>query len=98
MDMLDEEKEDEEKLEEKVEEEEEEEKEKRWHNIFFLFIPCSLFKGYFFWYLPSQTPPARKPLPRVRKPNLHSDRGQDSNPYAWRPIARMVPLYHGGPL
>ncbi|MPC20420.1 hypothetical protein E2C01_013363 [Portunus trituberculatus] len=31
-------------------------------------------------------PPARKPLPRVRKPNLHSDRGQDSNPCAWRPL------------
>ncbi|MPC47912.1 hypothetical protein E2C01_041673 [Portunus trituberculatus] len=30
-------------------------------------------------------PPARKPLPRVRKPSLHSDRGQDSNPCAWRP-------------
>ncbi|MPC17580.1 hypothetical protein E2C01_010443 [Portunus trituberculatus] len=44
-------------------------------------------------------PPARKPLPRVRKSNLHSDRGQDSNPCAWRPSdpkARMVPLYHGG--
>ncbi|MPC13949.1 hypothetical protein E2C01_006699 [Portunus trituberculatus] len=31
-------------------------------------------------------PPARKPLPRVRKPNLHSDRGQDSNPCAWRSL------------
>ncbi|MPC54734.1 hypothetical protein E2C01_048659 [Portunus trituberculatus] len=29
---------------------------------------------------------ARKPLPRVRKPNLHSDRGQDSSPCAWRPL------------
>ncbi|MPC27511.1 hypothetical protein E2C01_020682 [Portunus trituberculatus] len=27
----------------------------------------------------TKNPPARKPLPRVRKPNLHSDRGQDSN-------------------
>ncbi|MPC50929.1 hypothetical protein E2C01_044762 [Portunus trituberculatus] len=25
-------------------------------------------------------PTTRKPLPRVRKPNLHSDRGQDSEP------------------
>ncbi|MPC37516.1 hypothetical protein E2C01_030997 [Portunus trituberculatus] len=31
-------------------------------------------------------PPARTPLPSVRKPNLHSDRGQDSNPCAWRPL------------
>ncbi|MPC75934.1 hypothetical protein E2C01_070334 [Portunus trituberculatus] len=31
-------------------------------------------------------PPTRKPLPRVRKPNLHSDRGQDSNPCTWRPL------------
>ncbi|MPC47489.1 putative dipeptidase [Portunus trituberculatus] len=31
-------------------------------------------------------PPARKPLPRVRKPDLHSDRGQDWNPCAWRPL------------
>ncbi|MPC41560.1 hypothetical protein E2C01_035159 [Portunus trituberculatus] len=31
-------------------------------------------------------PPARKLLPRVRKPNLHSDRGQDSNLCAWRPL------------
>ncbi|MPC44187.1 hypothetical protein E2C01_037853 [Portunus trituberculatus] len=31
-------------------------------------------------------PPERISLPRVRKPNLHSDRGQDSNPYAWRPL------------
>ncbi|MPC60350.1 hypothetical protein E2C01_054392 [Portunus trituberculatus] len=40
----------------------------------------------------------RKPLPQVRKPNLHSYRGQDSNSCAWRPLdpkARMVPLYHG---
>ncbi|MPC87339.1 hypothetical protein E2C01_082199 [Portunus trituberculatus] len=29
---------------------------------------------------------ARKPLPRVRKPNLHSERGQDSNSCAWRPL------------
>ncbi|MPC17515.1 UNC93-like protein [Portunus trituberculatus] len=28
----------------------------------------------------------RKSLPRVRKPNLHMDRGQDSNPCAWRPL------------
>ncbi|MPC39896.1 hypothetical protein E2C01_033448 [Portunus trituberculatus] len=34
----------------------------------------------------SNSPPARKPLPRVKKPNLHSDRGQDSNPCAWRPL------------
>ncbi|MPC97473.1 hypothetical protein E2C01_092790 [Portunus trituberculatus] len=31
-------------------------------------------------------PPARKPLLRVRKPNLRSDRGQDSNPCAWRTL------------
>ncbi|MPC67056.1 hypothetical protein E2C01_061220 [Portunus trituberculatus] len=45
------------------------------------------------------TPPARKPLPRVRKPNLQPDRGQDSNPCTWRPSdpnASMVLLYHGG--
>ncbi|MPC39097.1 hypothetical protein E2C01_032617 [Portunus trituberculatus] len=30
-------------------------------------------------------PPISKPLPRVRKPNLNSDRGQDSNQCAWRP-------------
>ncbi|MPC78972.1 hypothetical protein E2C01_073482 [Portunus trituberculatus] len=35
-------------------------------------------------YLLSQSPPDRKP--RVRKPNLHSDRGQDSNPCAWKPL------------
>ncbi|MPC68488.1 hypothetical protein E2C01_062690 [Portunus trituberculatus] len=32
------------------------------------------------------SPSARIPLPRVRKPNGHSDRGQDSNPSAWRPL------------
>ncbi|MPC56413.1 hypothetical protein E2C01_050375 [Portunus trituberculatus] len=47
--------------------------------------------GYFL----SQSPSATKPMPRVRKPNLHSDRGQDSNPSD--PRARMVKLYHGGP-
>ncbi|MPC16128.1 hypothetical protein E2C01_008948 [Portunus trituberculatus] len=55
--------------------------------------------GFFLWYLLSQSPPAREPLTRVRKPNLHSDSGQNSNPCAWRPSdlkARMVPLYHGG--
>ncbi|MPC42607.1 hypothetical protein E2C01_036230 [Portunus trituberculatus] len=38
-------------------------------------------------YLPpvsGNRPPAKKPLPRVRKPILRSDRGQDSNPCAWR--------------
>ncbi|MPC88295.1 hypothetical protein E2C01_083196 [Portunus trituberculatus] len=52
----------------------------------------------FLWYFLSQSPPARKPFPRVRKPNLHSYRGQDSNSCAWRPSdpkACMVPLYHG---
>ncbi|MPC82377.1 hypothetical protein E2C01_077041 [Portunus trituberculatus] len=34
---------------------------------------------YFLGYLLSQSPP-------VRKPNLHSDRGQDSNPCTWRPL------------
>ncbi|MPC89137.1 hypothetical protein E2C01_084070 [Portunus trituberculatus] len=51
-------------------------------------------------------PPARKPLPRVRKPNLHSGSGQDSNPCVWRPLGPQsthgstVPLslYHGGSL
>ncbi|MPC31876.1 hypothetical protein E2C01_025175 [Portunus trituberculatus] len=37
---------------------------------------------HFFGYLLSESPPAKKPLARVRKPNLHSDRGQDSNPCA----------------
>ncbi|MPC27913.1 hypothetical protein E2C01_021102 [Portunus trituberculatus] len=35
------------------------------------------------------SPPARKPLPRVRKPNMNSDRGQDSNPCAWRPLGHQ---------
>ncbi|MPC41534.1 hypothetical protein E2C01_035133 [Portunus trituberculatus] len=52
--------------------------------FFFFSIPCTLFTGiyglYFLGYLLSQSPLVRKPLPRVRKPNLHSDRGQDSNP------------------
>ncbi|MPC19108.1 hypothetical protein E2C01_012016 [Portunus trituberculatus] len=44
-------------------------------------------KGDTFWgYLLSQSPPARKSLPQVRKPNLHSDHGQDSNPCACRPL------------
>ncbi|MPC43677.1 hypothetical protein E2C01_037330 [Portunus trituberculatus] len=43
-------------------------------------------RGYCLGYLLSQSPPERKPLPRVRKPNLYSDRGQDSNPCAWRPL------------
>ncbi|MPC88315.1 hypothetical protein E2C01_083216 [Portunus trituberculatus] len=55
----------------------------------------------FFWgYLLSHSPSARKPLPRVRKPNLHSDRGVDRIPTRVlgdpsEPKARMVPLYHG---
>ncbi|MPC84784.1 hypothetical protein E2C01_079533 [Portunus trituberculatus] len=32
------------------------------------------------------SPPTRKPLPRVRKPNLYSNSGQDSNLCAWRPL------------
>ncbi|MPC41919.1 hypothetical protein E2C01_035529 [Portunus trituberculatus] len=54
--------------------------------------PCGLFteiyglKGILFGYPLSQSPPARKSVPRVRKPNLHLDRGQDSNPCAWRPL------------
>ncbi|MPC57259.1 hypothetical protein E2C01_051237 [Portunus trituberculatus] len=32
----------------------------------------------------NSSPPTRKQLPRVRRPNLHLDRGQDSNP--WRPL------------
>ncbi|MPD06441.1 hypothetical protein E2C01_102255 [Portunus trituberculatus] len=27
-----------------------------------------------------------KPLPRVRKPTLHTDRGYDSSPCSWRPL------------
>ncbi|MPC53250.1 hypothetical protein E2C01_047139 [Portunus trituberculatus] len=44
----------------------------------------------FFGYLISQSPPARKPLPRVRKPRLHSPAYtrllQDSNLWASRPL------------
>ncbi|MPC26363.1 hypothetical protein E2C01_019497 [Portunus trituberculatus] len=42
--------------------------------------------------------------PRMKKPSLHSDHRQDSSPSTWRPLrgsdpkARMVPLYHSGPL
>ncbi|MPC34005.1 hypothetical protein E2C01_027375 [Portunus trituberculatus] len=36
--------------------------------------------------LSEHSPPTKKPLPQERKPNLHSDRGQDSNPCAWRPL------------
>ncbi|MPC93017.1 hypothetical protein E2C01_088132 [Portunus trituberculatus] len=43
-------------------------------------------RRYFFGNHLSQSPPARKPLSRVRKPNLHSDRGQNSNACAWRPL------------
>ncbi|MPC73830.1 hypothetical protein E2C01_068170 [Portunus trituberculatus] len=43
-------------------------------------------RGHFLGYLLSQSPPARKPLPRLRKPNLHPDRGQYSNPCACRPL------------
>ncbi|MPC64575.1 hypothetical protein E2C01_058693 [Portunus trituberculatus] len=43
-------------------------------------------RGYFLGYLLSQSPAARKPLTRVRKPILHSDRGQDSNSCAFRPL------------
>ncbi|MPC20142.1 hypothetical protein E2C01_013075 [Portunus trituberculatus] len=54
---------------------------------------CGVFAGYL-----SQSPPTRKPLPRVRKPNLHLDRGQDSNPCAWRPPSDpKARMYHGGP-
>ena len=48
--------------------------------------------GTFLWYLLSESPPAREPLPRVRKPNLYSDRGQDSNPRAWRPLGPQSAL------
>ncbi|MPC96835.1 hypothetical protein E2C01_092114 [Portunus trituberculatus] len=41
------------------------------------------YRGYFLGYLLSQSPPARNPFLRVRKPNLHSDREQESNPCAW---------------
>ncbi|MPC67103.1 hypothetical protein E2C01_061268 [Portunus trituberculatus] len=43
------------------------------------------------------SPPSRKPLARVRKPNLHSDRGQIGTRVLGDPSdpkARMVPLYH----
>ncbi|MPC32742.1 hypothetical protein E2C01_026069 [Portunus trituberculatus] len=59
------------------------------------------YRGYFFGYHLSQSPPARKPLARVRKPNLHSDRGQDLNLCAWRPLGPQsthgstVPLLFG---
>ncbi|MPC87811.1 hypothetical protein E2C01_082687 [Portunus trituberculatus] len=43
-------------------------------------------KGILFGVPPISKPSARKPLPQVRKPNLHSDLGQDSNPCAWRPL------------
>ncbi|MPC42748.1 hypothetical protein E2C01_036379 [Portunus trituberculatus] len=43
-------------------------------------------KGDISGHLLFQSPPTRKPLPRVRKPNLHSDRGQDLNPCTWRPL------------
>ncbi|MPC35031.1 hypothetical protein E2C01_028441 [Portunus trituberculatus] len=47
------------------------------------------YDSYLFGFLSKEDliiPPARKLLPRVRKPNLHLDRGQDSNPCAWRPL------------
>ncbi|MPC25319.1 hypothetical protein E2C01_018425 [Portunus trituberculatus] len=56
-----------------------------------------LSRGYFFG-----VPPISKP--RVRRPNLHSDHGQDSNLPTRAlgdpsdPKAHMVPLHHGGPL
>ncbi|MPC72094.1 hypothetical protein E2C01_066387 [Portunus trituberculatus] len=57
---------------------------------FLLFILCGLFRGIyglvFLGYLLSQSPPARKPLLQVRKPNLHSDSGQDLNSCSWRPL------------
>ncbi|MPC49843.1 hypothetical protein E2C01_043658 [Portunus trituberculatus] len=60
--------------------------------LFFFFILYGLFtgiyglKGILLGYLLSQSPPARKPLPPVRKPDLHLDCGQDSNPSAWRSL------------
>ncbi|MPC08668.1 hypothetical protein E2C01_001261 [Portunus trituberculatus] len=59
-----------------------------------LWVKGSTFLGY----LLPQGPPARKPLPRVRKPNLHLDRGQDRTRALGdpsEPKARMVPLHHG---
>ncbi|MPC49753.1 hypothetical protein E2C01_043564 [Portunus trituberculatus] len=50
----------------------------------FLLMTSAAHAGYPISYCGS--PPAKKPLPRVRKPNLHSDRGQDSNTCAWRPL------------
>ncbi|MPC47002.1 hypothetical protein E2C01_040736 [Portunus trituberculatus] len=47
---------------------------------------CSSRKGYFLGHDQSQSPTARKPLRQVRKPNRHSDSGQDSSPCAWRPL------------
>ncbi|MPC10156.1 hypothetical protein E2C01_002785 [Portunus trituberculatus] len=55
-------------------------------HLFLLFTGIYGLKGILFGYPLSQSPPARKSLPRVRKPNLHSDRGHDSNPCAWRPL------------
>ncbi|MPC26354.1 hypothetical protein E2C01_019489 [Portunus trituberculatus] len=44
--------------------------------------PDTLYEGIHLGYLLSRSPPARKPLPRVRKPNPHSDRalGDPSDP------------------
>ncbi|MPC59495.1 hypothetical protein E2C01_053515 [Portunus trituberculatus] len=69
-------------------------------------------KGVTFWgYLLSQSPSARKPLPRVRKPNPEYILCIYSGPTYTRTVDRirtcalgdpsdpkacMVPLYHGG--
>ncbi|XP_045112573.1 carbohydrate sulfotransferase 10-like [Portunus trituberculatus] len=55
---------------------------------FIYFLPSGFFmkinelKEVLFWYHLSERPPARDPLPRVRKLFLYSDRDQDSNPCA----------------
>ncbi|MPD00921.1 hypothetical protein E2C01_096427 [Portunus trituberculatus] len=64
-----------EKVEEKEEEEEKEEDFKL--RNFFIYTMWAFHENFWakedtFWlYLLSQSPPARKPMPRVRKPNLH---------------------------
>ncbi|MPC72352.1 hypothetical protein E2C01_066655 [Portunus trituberculatus] len=58
-----------------------------WLGSFRLASPVSVMEPPLITLVGLNTrPPARKPLPRVRKSNLHSDRGQDSNPCAWRPL------------
>ncbi|MPC44681.1 hypothetical protein E2C01_038359 [Portunus trituberculatus] len=73
---------------------------KRPNDIQSLLIPGTDRKISEMWLCALDLPSAWKPLPRVKKPKLHSDRGQDSNHMLGDPSdpkASMVPLYHGGP-